>query len=141
MRDAERAKTLLAGGATLALVRGEREIVGEERGIKQLFALCERGEERGFAAADKIVGRAAAFLYILMGVTSVYAEVMSAGAATLLTENGISAEAGTIADTIVNRAGTGLCPMEEAVLGIGDPLEAKIAVGEKLKRLGGAKPV
>ena len=135
MRDAERAKTLLAGGATLALVRGEREIVGEERGIKQLFALCERGEGRGFAAADKIVGKAAALLYVLLGVHTVFAEVMGEDGIYTLARHGITPLCDTSVKEIRNRTDAGVCPMEETVKEITDPKEGLYALKKRLEQM------
>ena len=45
----------------------------------------------GFCAADRVVGRAAAMLFVKAGVHAVFAEVMSDGAAALLAAHGIDA--------------------------------------------------
>lgn len=57
-------------------------LTSTERGVKPLLQWLD-GENsvKGFSAVDKVVGRAAAFLYVLLEVKEVYAGVMSEGAA------------------------------------------------------------
>lgn len=76
VKDIERAKELLAEGNFFVAVLGERVIVENERGIASLlrFASEKPSELAGASVADKIAGRAAAFLMILCGVKEVYAE-------------------------------------------------------------------
>ena len=90
---------------------------------------------KGFTAADKVVGKAAALLYALMGVSSLYASVISEGALTVCKSFGISVEYGALAQNIINRRGDGFCPMEQAVADISDPQTAFNAGKEKLKNL------
>lgn len=111
-----------------------------ERGVKPLLNWLDRGTDvKGFSAADKVVGRAAAFLYILLGVKEVYAPVMSQGAISTLAENGIEVRYDISAEHIINRGGTGYCPMEEAVSGLSDPEEALEAVRKRLVELKAGK--
>lgn len=81
--DAERAMEQLAvGGWTAVLCRDGELFVSRERGVKPLLDWLDSGRDfRGFSAADKVVGKAAAFLYVLLGVREVRAPVMSGGAA------------------------------------------------------------
>ena len=44
---------------------------------------------KGYSAADKIVGRAAAFLYTILQVKNLYGETMSKGAIEILKKSGI----------------------------------------------------
>jgi hypothetical protein len=107
-----------------------------ERGVKPLLGwLNDKTDVKGFYAADRVVGKAAAFLYVLLGVNAVYAPVISHPAADTLQDHGILVEADNVVDAIRNRAGTGFCPMEQTVKDISDPLEAKNAVISKLKDL------
>ncbi len=89
----------------------------------------------GFYAADKIVGRAAAFLYVKLGAAGVYAPVMSRGAKELLTEYNIPAEADELTENIRNRQNTGLCPMECAVSSCGSPEAAYVAILEAIRKM------
>lgn len=133
----ERLKALLAEeNLTCVLSDGNRLIKSRERGVKPLIGFIESGKSfKGFTAADKVVGKAAALLYALMGVSSLYASVISEGALTVCKSFGISVEYGTLTQNIINRRGDGFCPMEQAVADILDPQTAFNAVKEKLKNL------
>lgn len=112
---------LESGGVTVAMCRGGELYTSAERGVKPLLELVrENRDMSGFSAADKVVGRAAAFLYVLLGVAEVYGGAMSAGADRLLRRRGIKSSCGCLTEKIINRAGTGLCPMESAVADIPD---------------------
>ena len=87
---------------------------------------------KGFSAADKVVGKAAAILYVLLKVEAVYAPVMSEGAISVLAENGISAFYDKKVSRIINRTGDGLCPMEQAVSDVTDPEEGLKKIRERL---------
>ena len=60
---------------------------------------------------------------------------MSSGGKRTLEEHGIVAECEVETERIINRLGTGMCPMEEAVEGIDNPLEAECAIRRKLSDL------
>ncbi len=82
----EEAKMRLSdGGFNLVLISGNRVFESKERGIRALLSLAKSGEDwSGASAADKIVGKASAMLYSLLGVSEVYAEVMSLPAKAML---------------------------------------------------------
>ena len=65
MTDIERARELLAGGQyTCVLCRGEDTITDTKAGIAPMMGLIGAGVDvRGYAVADRIVGRAAALLF------------------------------------------------------------------------------
>ncbi len=136
MSDIERARARLSeGGFTCVMCKGEQTLTSSDRGVRPLLSwLCE-GTDKGFSAADRVVGNGAAFLYVLLKVREVYAEVMSKPALVTLTKHGIKAEYGTLSENIINRKGTGICPIEQAVAGIDDPSEALEAIKERLKSL------
>ena len=67
--------------------------------------------------------RAAALLARLMGVRALYARVISQGAMEELNRAGIEAGCETMVEAVRNRAGTGLCPMEQLSRGVEDPEE------------------
>lgn len=141
-RDLEAArKRLLAGGVTCVLRKGETEYVSTDRGLAPLTAWIEAGTNlQGYAAADKIVGKAAACLYALLGVKAVYAPVMSREAISFFSQHGIEAFPDKIAEDIRNRAGTGICPMEQAVKPCQTPEEAFQAVRRKQADLISGRP-
>ena len=88
---------------------------------------------KGFSAADKIVGKAAAMLYVILGVKAVYSPVMSETAAEVFTNYNIAYEYDELTQNIINRNGDGICPMEETVKNISDPTEGFAALKNKLK--------
>ncbi len=121
---------------TCVLCHGEQFFCSCERGVKPLLKWLEDGSiPRGFSAADKVVGRAAAFLYILLGARAVYAEIMSEPACQILETHHIEYKARHTVPAIRNRAGDGFCPMESAVLHIDEPKAALAAIQKKLQSL------
>lgn len=131
--DLKRARELLnEGGYTCVLCRGETIHTATQRGVRPLVDWLDSGLDlRGFSAADKVVGRATAFLYVLLGVRAVHSLVMSTPAREVLLDNGIAASFDREVPGIINRRGDGPCPFEEAVLGIRDPGEALTAIRKK----------
>ena len=133
------AKDLLeSGGYTCVLTDGVSFHTSVHRGVKPLVQFLEKKNiPAGLFAADKVVGKATAFLYVLLGVRAVYARTVSRSAAAVLAQYGIALEYGTMVEAIANRDRTGFCPMESAVRNIDDPREAHQAVLDTLKRLQG----
>ncbi len=133
----ERAEKLLKeGGYTCVLEKDGRIFTSTERGIRPLIRLLDEGADfKGGFAADKIVGRAAAFLYVRLGIGGLYADVLGKGGRSLLEAHGIPVRFGALAERIINRAGTDLCPMEKATEEISDPEEAERALRKKLEEL------
>ena len=133
MSDLDRAKELLNGQNTCVLVSGEKVIVSTKSGIRPMMDFIgEKVDLKGFSVADKIVGKAAAMLFVLAGIKNVYGEVMSRSGLDFLKEHGVSAEYKTLAENIINRAGTGICPMEQTVSDIDDVAVAYTKLKEKL---------
>lgn len=121
------------GKYTCVLCSGDKTYTSTERGIKPLIDLISSGDDfRGFSAADKIVGKAAAMLYIVLGVCEVYSPVMSEAAICILSKNGIACNYKVSVTQIINRKGTAICPMEETVQSIDDPQKALSALKEKI---------
>lgn len=125
-------KILMDGNYTCVLTDGSQVHTAAARGVRPLVDWLDSGiDVRGFVAADKVVGRATAFLYALLGVRAVWAGVMSSPAKNALEANGIAAACGREVPGIINRRGDGPCPFEEAVLGITDPEQALDAIRRK----------
>ena len=133
----QKARDLLETGEYTCVLRlNDAVYTATERGVKPLLSWLDSGLDlQGFSAADRVVGRATAFLYCLLGVKEVYARVMSCPAAEVLKANGIAAEAGQLVDGIINRRGTGPCPFEAAVMDIHDPQEALAAIRKKMEQM------
>ncbi len=137
MTDLETAKTLLQqGGYTCVLCRGEAVFHSHLRGVRPLVSWYRQGTRfAGFSAADKVVGKATAFLYILHGAQKVYAGVISRPALSLLESNGIVTEYGCLVEGIVNREGNGPCPFEDAVSDVFDKEEALKRILAKMQAM------
>ena len=109
----------------------------KERGVKPLVKWLESSLDfHDFSAADKVIGKGAAFLYLLLGIKSIYAFVISTPALELLRERNVYVEYSQEVDNIINRQGTGICPFEEAVLPITDEKIAYQLIKEKMQSLG-----
>lgn len=137
MDDLKKAKQILSQGEyTCVLCRDETVLTSSHRGVRPLLDLISSKQDlSGFSAADKVVGRATAFLYCLLGVRTVHGVILSDGAAAVLAEHGVAFSWDNRVSGIRNRDNTGPCPMEQATLGISQPEEALKAIYEKLKSL------
>ena len=106
--DTKKALSILETGEYTCVVCRKDEIhTATERGVKPLLNWLDNGPDlRDFCAADRVVGRATAYLYCLLGVREVYARVMSRPAADVLAAAGIPAHTDTMVEGIINRRGT-----------------------------------
>ena len=137
MKDLEKARQLLAGEYTCVVCREDTVYTTTRRGVKPLVSWLEEGVDlRGFSAADRVIGRATAFLYVLLGVRAVWARVMSTPAAQVLRDAGIEVSCEAEVPGIINRRGDGPCPFEAAVLTVTDPAEALAAIRRKMAEMG-----
>ena len=136
-KDFQKAKEEYNSGKyTLVICKGEDIIKSDVTGIRPVMTLIDSKKDyKGYSAADKIVGRAAAFLYTLLQVKNLYGETMSKGAVEILKNAGIYYEYKTSTDYIENRQKTGMCPMDEAVKDIDNPKDAYEAIRNKIKFL------
>ncbi len=139
MTDLQKAKKRLAAGDCTCVARKDDiEYVFTKRGVSPLLdCLAEPKELCGFFVADKVVGKAAALLYVLLQVRAVYAEVISEKALVTLQAYGIETDYRTLVPAIRNRTDTGFCPMESAVWQIEDPATAYAVIQKTLAQLQG----
>lgn len=133
----QNARNLLeSGNYTCVVCRNDLVYTASQRGVAPLLHWLDSDLDlSGFSAADRVVGRGAAFLYCLLGVKEVYSKVMSRPAKQVLEAHGIHAESETFVDGIINRTGTGPCPFEAAVMDIANPEEALTAIRNKRRQL------
>lgn len=139
--DRQYLKALVSSGErTVAASDGEVLRTSDMRGIAPLLEWQSEGVDLGgYYVADKIVGKAAAMIYAVLKPAAVHAQVMSKKGAMTLAEHGIEAECDELADMIINRKGTGQCPMEEAVAEIEDPVAAIAALRKRAAELRSAE--
>ena len=76
MDSLERAKILLNGDVTLALVNGADELTSTRSGIAPMMEYLDKNINlENFSAADRVVGKAVAMLFVKAKVKEVYAEI------------------------------------------------------------------
>lgn len=134
MKDMENAQKLLQeDGYTCVACKDGKVYTATQRGVRPLLSWLDEGVDlMGFAVADKVVGRGAAFLYRLLGVRSVYGGVMSMAAVKVLRAGGIETQWGLLAEGIRNRSKTGPCPIEYSTAVTDDPEEALVIIRAEL---------
>lgn len=105
---------LHSSGCSCIITDGERFTSFNQRGIKDLYEILMQRAELldGAFIADKVVGKGAAALMALGGISAIYADVISTSALQLLQKYGIEVSYNTLTDHIINRSGTGMCPVE-----------------------------
>ena len=133
-------KRLIEGNFTCVLYNGECEIVSSERGVSFLLGLYEDGEDySNYVSADKVVGKGAALLYVLLGVKEIHANVISESALDVMKKHSISCTYDTLVSHIINRRGDGICPIESATMDTKNPKDAPRVIVETLRTLKGTK--
>lgn len=129
-------KMLVTEKLTCIIFGSEIVYTSRERGIRPLLRLIdEKTEYSGFCAVDKVVGKAAAFAYVILGIQSLHACVISEPAKKVLEKHGIDVTYDTLVEYIRNRTGDGRCPMESTVLNVESSEEALCAIRRKLDEL------
>ena len=133
-KDAIRLVT--SGKATCVTVKNNKVTsTGTPQGISYIIDLYEKGELKDVFIADKIVGKAAAMIFTLGGIKACYGENVSESAIEWMKNHNIDLEYKNSAPYIKNRAGDGMCPMEETVLNINDETEALTQLKNKVNEL------
>ena len=119
---------------TCVVKNGEVLLRSEARGIAPLLGWLEADSNAllGACIADKVIGKAAAMLMVYGGAARVYAAVISEPAADCFEKNGLPYTYDRKVEHIVNRAGDGMCPMEQCCLTIDSPEEAYRVLRQKL---------
>ena len=139
MTDLQLAKANLEGH-TLCLVKDGSCLFSERNGIAPMMNFIAAGTPlKGYSAADLIVGKAVALLFVKCGVKAVFAKTLSEAGERVLQAHDIPYEYETLTPNIINRAGTDICPMEKAVSGTDDVEEAYLILKAKLQAMQSSK--
>ena len=139
MTDLEIAQSNLAGH-TICLCKDGNCLFSEKRGIAPMMGfIAENVDLHGYSAADLVVGKAVAMLFVKSGVPHVFAKLLSQAGKKVLEEHGVNYRFETLTDKIVNRDGTDICPMEKTVSDTEDVDEAYLLLKNKLAVLQGKK--
>lgn len=135
MTDLQIAKKNLAEHS-IYLCKDGACLFSDKKGISPMMDLIAEGAAlTGYSAADLIVGKASALLFIKCGIKSVFAKTLSQNGKRVLEKFAVPFEYEVLTDRIINRAGTDICPMEKAVLNIDDPNEAYLALQKQLQSM------
>ncbi len=135
-QDLENCKSVLhTKGYTCVAQQGGQLYTATERGIRPLMHWLESGILHGAVLADKVIGKAAAFLLEKGGAKAIYADVISIPAAEVLERAEIEYGFKTKVPYIQNRTGDGICPMENAVLSTENADEAYLKLQAILHQL------
>lgn len=122
---------------TCVISDGALSFTSYARGVKPLVGFLESGNiPTGCFAADKVVGKATALIYVLLKIRRLYAKVVSEPALALLTAHRIEVTYETLVPNIRSRAGDGICPFEQAVLGVEDLRIAYATIKNKMQEMG-----
>lgn len=111
----------------------EREIrIYNNRGVADLLRLYRKDPEflQGSLIADKVIGKGAAALMILGGVKECHTPVLSRHGKEFFDRYGMNYRCCEVVDHIINRAGTGWCPIETRCRDLETPEECLRAIEE-----------
>ncbi len=115
-------KLFYTKGCSLVLCKDEKTECFADGGIELLIKLVESGKNySSYSVCDRIVGRAAAFLYVLMGIKEVHAKVMGRLAIQILDRAQILYSADQFVDFIKDLKDVELNEVEDAVVRSGSP--------------------
>ena len=115
MTDIALAKANL-DGHSICLCRAGEIITDDGRGISPMMKFIAEGKDlSGCSAADLIVGKAAAMLFVKAGIVCVHGKTMSESGKAYLEAHGTPCTYDILTEKIINRQGTGICPMEQTV--------------------------
>ena len=132
MTDLTVAKNNL-GAHTICLCRDGNCIYDDRRGIAPMLGFISSAVDlNGYSVADRVVGKAAALMFVKCGIVAVYAKTLSESGKKVLDKHNIPVECDTLTDKIINRDGTDICPMEKTVWDCDDPETAYVLLKNKL---------
>ena len=105
-------------------------------GVKPLLVFMEQYPQ-GFAdqklvLVDKVIGKAALLLSSLIGIQDIYTPLASNLAVDAASLHNIALHAESVVPFIKNRDNTGMCPLEQSVMGIDDPILALEKIREAI---------
>lgn len=128
-------------GHSVCLCRNGTFTTFDGRGIQPLIRAIEMNVDfSGYSAADIIVGKAAAMLFVKLGVVAVHGCVMSEAAKEFLERKSIPYSFDKLTDKIINRSRTGICPMEQTVSDIDNIDKAYTLLRNKIAELKAMTP-
>lgn len=130
------------GNYSCVIANGTEVRTFTQRGVADLYDLLHQDSDfmKGASIADKVIGKGAAALMVLGGITSIHADIISHSALDLLQKNKIQTAYTRLVPLIQNRDKSGRCPLEtlcdasdsvEELLPIIDGFVARMRSGNK----------
>ncbi|MDO4320752.1 MAG: DUF1893 domain-containing protein [Bacteroidales bacterium] len=110
----------LHDGISLAVMTATGSVMLlEGRGIMPLWRLYKEAPRalKGALVADKVIGLGAAAVMAEAGIAACHAPAVSGKALDFLEKHGIKVYADDVPENIINRSGTGPCPLESRLDG------------------------
>ncbi len=119
---AQLAKRLREGNLSVVAANGGVIRESDKKGIAPIMEFLKEEPQflKNALVADKVVGKAAAMLFVYGGVKELYALTISEPALEYLTAENFTVKYDKKVKNIINREGADICPMEKAVLNISD---------------------
>ncbi len=126
MTDLEKAKEIFyQENCTFVLVKGDDIIKSTEHALTPLVKLAEGEKDfTDYSICDRIAGRAASFLYVLLGLKEVYAVKMAKLAVQILDRAEIKFETDEYIETILDANMKDIDKSEQAVVKSGSAVKA-----------------
>ena len=120
------ARILSDGNHSLAVASADGSVTTyDSRGVADLYRLitCSPDKLDGAMVADKVVGKGAAALMAAGHIKALLTRVISSPALKMLEDHDIEVKFDQLTDSIINRQGTGPCPVESLCKTTDDPRE------------------
>jgi len=131
----EEAKALFEKeGYTLLLFNDKETVFSRKRGVRPLLELLGN-DYSSYIALDKVIGKGAAFLYLYLGIKTIYVNVISKSALDVLKEGEVKVYYSSLVNRILRHDKNGYCPIEEAVYKCENKEEALPLIINRLKSL------
>lgn len=137
MTKSEAIDLLHRGGYSCVVMKQGAVECFHRRGVADLFLLLRDHPEvlRGAFVADKVVGRGAAMLLVCGKVSELYTDLISEQALPILAAADITVAYNRCVPHIINRQGTGVCPVERLCQELVIPEEGFRAIGNFLQQM------
>lgn len=135
----KKARALIKKGSVSCVIVKDEEIIhtADGRGVSPLITMLDTSPEllKYSLVVDRIIGKAAAMVLVCGGAQAAYGLTMSRAAEGYLLSHGIGAQYDNLIETITNRAGDGVCPLERSVFDIDDANEGLARLRETMAEL------
>ena len=127
---------LHTGGCSCVISNGYETRAFTKRGVADLYELIENNPEflKGSSVADKVVGKAAAALMIIGGVTRIYADLISEPAIALIKNTKTELKYRKVVSFIKNRDKSDSCPLKKICNQTDSPQELLLLIGEFVEK-------